>query len=87
MRDGRWQMAAGNPGQRLNGLGGLVDWWGARWSLEGERNNEDNYCLLQPVRSTWDGVSVPSPPAYSLIVFSVQIVLIVPTVIFVSIVF
>lgn len=25
MRDGRWQMAAGNPGQLLNGLGGFVD--------------------------------------------------------------
>lgn len=52
MRDGRWQMAAGNPGQLLEGLGGLVGWWGARWSGEVERNNEDNHCLLEPAPST-----------------------------------
>lgn len=28
MRDGRWQMGAGDPGQLVDGLGGFVDWWG-----------------------------------------------------------
>lgn len=54
-RDGRWQMAAGNPGRRLDGLGGLVGWVGERGdggATRWEWNNEEHHCLLQPVRST-----------------------------------
>lgn len=85
MADGRWQQ--GTPASVSTGCAG---WWtggahGGASKGKGTMKTIIACCNLYGVREM--AYSVPSPPAYSLIVFSVQIVLIVSTVIIVSIVF